>query len=1596
MNLDKRQPLHRLLLQLQAAGFKFSPADRLRLQQLVSAHVRELTTLEGQLAFKYKLAPIVAKTAHEQQQFYRIYDAYLAEIQIAEVPPKEQVGPLPPTESAVDNRWWRWVWLAAFLLLLTGIVAARWITVRADYEDRFRFQERNGKTQFTATDSIYLDNLTKEKHRTGVIFQWELQDEGGEPIQQITGENWTLRAPQEVYTATYLATMSARTSGGDNLDTDTLTILVNCFQAPAVRSIVPEPLTGDTLVPGVDILFTADVNNFGRDVTYRWDFGDGTLDTTITPTHQYQVGRTYTITLEVADRRDRTCSNRSSYTLDLQDEFPPLASPAFVRDQATQKFYAWGPYLLLFLLVCLTGWLWRYYVRRQQREAENRRLAVMQMGKQFNAPDKPPYQPPFKSRDDMVRREARQFAIANIFRQREKGRRRFLDLPRTIRQTAEAGGFPAFQYQYRSRPADYLFLIDEHNPKGHQVQLFRHLVQMLRQQDVYIDEFYYQDVPRFVWNNDFEEGISLDQLRRLFPDRRLVIFGDGHSWKDEMMPAGLAPDWQIALREWKSRLMVTPVPITSWTYREVTLYQLAALFPADMAHLLMAAEYIEAGMDEVTLPTTLRQWETQLRRNHFDVDINRKWRQHTDYQDYLRNHPEVFRWLQALIVHPEPNWNITISIGKALGVPVTYDNLLLLARIPWLNDRPLKVKLWRSFWEYLSPEDERKAREAIIRELETIAGDHPDSFANQQLQMELAIQRFALDPINPEHQRNIQFLEGEGYLDDRRLEELDLILKRQIDDLRATGLNPGDVLRLFLAENEEKPSWLSANLAWATLVTLVTLWVAGCLAGWFLTPQALPTIQGITGEKASALALLNNLAVDLYDPNGDGQLPGQYSTLRFEEADSLLNLALGIDSSYTPAKRNKAYIRYAQALTGYYTYHRNRLDTAVGRSTQRDFRRGLSYDSVLTRSLHGLGILYHYLGDQDSACLLRDQWQNRRLLDQELIYPNLNALAGYCDIVPPREVYVYFGNDWELPVADEIVTALRSQDILPVQELTDVIGQNSSVSYQDPEEEGLARVILQLAQKALKTEGFAADNRIELVPPPNKIRAQGDVQVFLKLPQPEQPLVLNGRVTTSGLQTVGKTTQIIIRPIPDAQVQISINDRGLTRRTGTDGTFSFRAPPADIGQPLRVRVNVEGYELFDERYTVGEGLELNVELQPIPGTEPQKPIAEVTFPALPPEPYACRVLEMAGNVRLAFRNRPLARTELDALNAGDREALNRETLVSEINVGDQLELIDSSEHLYRVRYQGTVGYIAKNYQGNSTLSDCGGDDPTQPDAIKVPVPDMVRIPGGTFIMGCADGQTGCFDDEYPARTVEVSTYRMSKFEIINLEFVTFLNAMVDDLEIVGEVVRLRGNIIIQLPEVGKIVHDGASFYIDQGFSLHPTNYVSWFGAIEYCNWLSIQHKRKPVYTVLSSAARINLEANGYRLPSEAEWEYAAKGGNVSLGFTYAGSNDPDSVGWYEDNSSGGTHPVGAKVSNELGLFDMSGNVWEWANDCWQSNYQGASSDQSPRLVEGDCLERVVRGGGWSYTKAAIRAQYRGRWSMETCDIVLGFRLCSNL
>ncbi len=262
--------------------------------------------------------------------------------------------------------------------------------------------------------------------------------------------------------------------------------------------------------------------------------------------------------------------------------------------------------------------------------------------------------------------------------------------------------------------------------------------------------------------------------------------------------------------------------------------------------------------------------------------------------------------------------------------------------------------------------------------------------------------------------------------------------------------------------------------------------------------------------------------------------------------------------------------------------------------------------------------------------------------------------------------------------------------------------------------------------------------------------------------------------------------------------------------------------------------------------------------------------------------------------------------------------------------------------------------------------------------------------GGTFKMGSPDDDKVAHEDEKPQHDVTVSPFYISKYETTHAEYIEFLNSA----EVAADGSKDGVRLINMYDDTIAVENIGGKFRFKEDVTIFPTSdtpvaHVTWYGAVEYANWLSNQAGLTPVYTINGTSVTPSWDANGYRLPTEAEWEYAARGGASSEGYTYAGSNNADDVGWHEDNNEGSTHPVGQKKDNELGLYDMSGNVLEW---CWDWHGVYSSVNQPDPAGPSTGARRVLRGGSWRYGIGGLRPAYRGDTLPGFSSDYYGFRL----
>ncbi|MCL2247122.1 MAG: SUMF1/EgtB/PvdO family nonheme iron enzyme [Lentimicrobiaceae bacterium] len=216
-------------------------------------------------------------------------------------------------------------------------------------------------------------------------------------------------------------------------------------------------------------------------------------------------------------------------------------------------------------------------------------------------------------------------------------------------------------------------------------------------------------------------------------------------------------------------------------------------------------------------------------------------------------------------------------------------------------------------------------------------------------------------------------------------------------------------------------------------------------------------------------------------------------------------------------------------------------------------------------------------------------------------------------------------------------------------------------------------------------------------------------------------------------------------------------------------------------------------------------------------------------------------------------------------------------------------------------------------------------------------PELVFVQGGNFFMGCtAEQGDECEENETPTHEVRLNDFQIGRFEVTQKEWVTIMG-------------------------------------------YNPSANVAYDLPVEKVSWEEVQEYIKKLN---------ELTGKNYRLPTEAEWEYAARGGQKSKKFKYCGSHAIDEVAWCAENSVS-THPVGSKTPNELEIFDMSGNVWEWCRD-WYGDYDEKTQSNPVGPLTGE--NRIIRGGSYNFASEFCRISYRGEQYFDFKGSYIGFRL----
>ncbi len=1476
-------PLDELFLRLEQAGFALDTGRKMRVWRYLDQEGRRFIDKDNFNNLQYGLAPLLARSAAEQAEFYKIWATFYQSWEeewknIPDTPPNGSEPPNGGGVPAVSPRKRFDLPLRILAALLTGwAIWFFWMDTPVVSFERYGTKRSAYRL---GVDTLLVRNTSQ--HVDTTAFEWTVTDVKTGAVEYRTRDHhlrWPVASPAG---GPKKITLRARYGVIGYLTREEVVPFV-CADPPVL--IMPDIDFPDGQFE-VNKAYPFRVPDLPQGCLVRWtfDYNDTLSGPAVSYTFRNNGTHVATVRVYRAGQED-WCYVEFTKQFEADNPKPYLATLPLRADTfPTQWHLRWWAWLIAILpLLASAFYLWRWWRRRAEKPAEK---TPAELEEQYPVLDDAPYFIPYEPQEHKITVPPTFFRIAGLLHRREADQRTRLDVPASVRATIEQGGYPTLVERRDTLPGDYLFLIEQHSPRDQQGRLFARLADFLERRDTPAVFFAHDGSFARFFNKNYPGGLHLADLLRRYPTHRLVLLGSAHALA--LTPKDAPPQLNRSvtdalLHRRPRRLLLTPEPPAAWSFQEKLLNSAFLIFPADTEGMADGLDLLDRT--EEYEPPTYDRWAAALRSHRSDQNHRyNPFLTPRDHQLYLLDDPDAWRWLCALAVCVQPDWALTLAIGRAIGVEVTHDRLLKLTRIPWLSQNQPDDNLRLALQRALPEADEIAARRAVAEELEAVKAKTENGFAETERVTNLAVQYFALNPRDETHKNTIRELTAAGLLTGSQRAELEQVVERKIRDDEYPPDTP-HTLDGWLTVPAPKPLFTPA--LWAALA-LAAAGVLLCALAWrYRSLPEPPAAAALYAPVAMAdeAVRLHNEGVRTYE-NTLFQKPRTVSDWNrlqdsVRRADTLLYQASQLRSPqpYPLADSNLTALTYNAAARGFNAFldwmpdtvtvnlptHRRQFATVAGDSAEvvnsRDPRR--------LNALHGRGLCEFYLGDTAAAR------QAHRTL--------LRADSAYFDT---------------LDMAVHLQTLLEAID-------------PGSVTYR------LRGVVL-------------------------------DAQT--------------------------------LRPIGGATVSL----RGLPpTTTRADGTFvyAFATPPG--GGALFGSAAAPGYLAGSGNLRVYTTARMRDTLYLIPDGVP---VADRDADGLPDDIDKCpdtqgppKYKGCPDPVTLMRNDAPDSNLIREALrdfafdpNASGVTAEEAERMLRALGVertergrGTDLEpfVVGSPNDRYRIEiWKGRYGK-ADRYGIQYGAPDQGimqYFEVVRPEGTPPPIfPVMIPIPGGAFQMGSEEGEGG--------HQVTLSNFYMGKYEVTIGEYLAFCE-------------ETKGN-YPQWLEPGNDYHieTGTNdYYKTIGMSRenknHPITGVSWNDAVAYCQWLS----RKT--------------GQNYRLPTEAEWEYAARGGakGVKDQYIYAGGNELDESGWYTENTNDtGTRPVGGKKPNQLGLYDMSGNVWEWCAD-WYGDYPSEPVNNPTGPDKGSY--RALRGGSWRHSAVYCRVADRYSNAPEARLNYRGFRV----
>lgn len=919
---------------MEATGFELDAARKLRAWRALNAHGSRLAgDMEG---VKYLLSPLLARSAKEQEQFYEVFGAFWAECV------KEQAAGSAISGSPLDDlsdsptpdqsnlrffrRWW-WV-LPALVAVFTAPFAYRLLFPEKILKPVAEMDKKAWSDYIRQGDTLQLINTGRHFDSTRV--RWEIREtRTGKLLLRDSTLHTTWIAPdagKEISVSLNVLAKPAAHLPKDTsewpdslLATSVAQFMVQCPDPPEAGEIIAPP---SPYFAGKEYQFEIQAEKGCRVKWYSREMSTVRIyrDTARLPEilegnnirYTFKESGNHVITARVyREGRYDDCYTEVSKTIPIGSDKPYLRLYPLRYDTPLYIIQvSWLGWLMVFFPLLPAGFfLYRWWAKRNEKHPEK---ALADLEAEYPIVDAAPYHIPYLPQEEKITVPREFFRIAEILRRREESERRTFDANASIRATIAGGGFPVWRDRVATRPADYLFWVKRPDERDQQARLIKQLCDFMAKRDAPVAVFFHDGHFDRFRSSDNPQSLDLNQLWRKYAGCRLVILGDGHGLVNEYAspsPALLNAPLEVILR-WPRRLLLTPEPVTAWSYQEALLHRVFLLHPADTAGILEGLERLDR-MEQYD-PGPFDLWQSGLLPRHSDP--NPRYCNFDELEvcrDFLRHDSDCWRWLCALAVCAQPDWSLTIAVGRAIGVEVTHDRLLTLTRIPWLRANSPNNVLRLQLLAELSPSDEKAARQAVVEELNEVEEQVRNGFARTDWQANLAVQRFALDPRDEAQRRSLGHLHRLGLLSGSQQAELDWLVKRE-------KLLPDDPEGGFLVWLEQPVSEpvITLNLAMACFyITMLSIFAVNNFnANMYpiMSDKVVPAWQ-MKKTIIDESIMLNNSVVELYEKSAAETSYFRWVnyTEDLKQADTLLRQAKNLRKlRYQLADSNLWALRY--------------------------------------------------------------------------------------------------------------------------------------------------------------------------------------------------------------------------------------------------------------------------------------------------------------------------------------------------------------------------------------------------------------------------------------------------------------------------------------------------------------------------------------------------------------------------------------------------------------------------------------------------------------------------------------------------------------